>query len=84
MQLHQVKYLRTYIGQLYPVVFKCHSLRVLWCTAVKELSNSVCHLKHIRYLNLSEGNFKTLAGGTFACVGPTPPLWVKVKATFLW
>ncbi|XP_047148180.1 disease resistance protein RGA2-like [Vigna umbellata] len=60
MQLHQVKSLRTYIGQLYPVVFKCYSLRVLWCTAVKELSNSICHLKHLRYLNLSQGNFKTL------------------------
>lgn len=53
MQLHQVKSLRTYIGQLYPVVFKCYSLRVIWCTAVKELSNSICHLKHLRYLNLS-------------------------------
>ncbi|ESW05124.1 hypothetical protein PHAVU_011G154032 [Phaseolus vulgaris] len=60
MQLHQVKSLRTYIGQLYPVVFKCYSLRVLWCTAVKEVSNSICDLKHLRYLNLSQGNFKTL------------------------
>jgi len=60
MQLHQIKSLRTYIGQLYPVVFKCYTLRVLWCTAVKELSNSIHHLKHLRYLNLSQGNFKTL------------------------
>ncbi|KAK7342676.1 hypothetical protein VNO80_25636 [Phaseolus coccineus] len=60
MQLQQVKSLRTYIGQLYPVIFKCYSLRVLWCTAVKEVSNSISDLKHLRYLNLSQGNFKTL------------------------
>ncbi|KAG4403245.1 hypothetical protein GLYMA_01G065800v4 [Glycine max] len=76
IQMHQVKSLRTYILQplldirrtwplaytdeLSPHVLKCYSLRVLHCERRGKLSSSIGHLKHLRYLNLSRGGFKTL------------------------
>ncbi|XP_014512377.1 disease resistance protein RGA2-like isoform X1 [Vigna radiata var. radiata] len=62
-QLHQVKSLRTYLGknvQLSPDVVKCYSLRLLQFKPRKELLSAIGDLKHLRYLNLSHGNFQTL------------------------
>ncbi|KAK7380653.1 hypothetical protein VNO78_33168 [Psophocarpus tetragonolobus] len=59
IQLHQVKSLRTHIFELSPNVLKCYSLRVLDFQR-KNLSSSIGHLKHLRYLNLSGGIFTTL------------------------
>jgi len=39
---------------------KCHSLRVLQLRLRGELSPSIGDLKHLRYLNLSKSDFKTL------------------------
>ncbi|QCD90575.1 disease resistance protein RPM1 [Vigna unguiculata] len=64
-QLHQVKSLRTYVDsrttdELSYDVLRCYSLRVLHLSRWKELSSSIGDLKHLRYLNLSYGDFKTL------------------------
>ncbi|KAL9328097.1 hypothetical protein ACSQ67_003100 [Phaseolus vulgaris] len=63
--LHQVKSLRTYVDrrttdELSSDVLKCYSLRLLHLSRWKELSSSIGDLKHLRYLNLSYGDFKTL------------------------
>ncbi|KAK7359118.1 hypothetical protein VNO77_01064 [Canavalia gladiata] len=67
MQFHLVKSLKTcimpnydYADQLSPHILKCHSLRVLYMMRLEKLSSSIGHLKHLRYLNLSSGFFKTL------------------------
>ncbi|KAL2662131.1 hypothetical protein AAZX31_02G024500 [Glycine max] len=65
IQLHKVKYLRTYINwyntsQFCSHILKCHSLRVLWLGQREELSSSIGDLKHLRYLNLCGGHFVTL------------------------
>jgi len=64
-QLHQIKSLRTYVDsrttdELSTDVLKCYSLRLLHLSRWKELSSSIGNLKHLRYLNLSYGEFKTL------------------------
>ncbi|XP_027911687.1 disease resistance protein RGA2-like [Vigna unguiculata] len=64
-QLHQVKSLRTYVDsrttdELSYDVLRCYSLRVLHLSRWKELSSSIGDLKHLRYLNLSYGDFKSL------------------------
>jgi len=63
VELHEVKSLRTCIGEnveLSPGVLKCCSLRLLHLKVKEELSSAIGDLKHLRYLNLSRGNFKTL------------------------
>ncbi|KAK7367917.1 hypothetical protein VNO80_09937 [Phaseolus coccineus] len=65
-ELQKLKYLRIYLipnlssHQLSPNVLKCHSLRVLELRLKGELSPSIGDLKHLRYLNLSKSDFKTL------------------------
>jgi len=49
-----------YVDQLSPHVLKCYSLRVLDFERRKKLSSSIGSLKYLRYLNLSDGKFKTL------------------------
>ena len=46
--------------ELSPGVLKCCSLRLLHLRVEKELSCAIGDLKHLSYLNLSYGNFKTL------------------------
>ncbi|KAK7367928.1 hypothetical protein VNO80_09948 [Phaseolus coccineus] len=63
--LHKVKSLRTYLDrrttdELSSGVLKCYSLRLLHLSRWKELSSSIGDLKHLRYLNLSYGDFETL------------------------
>ncbi|KAK7334619.1 hypothetical protein VNO80_26379 [Phaseolus coccineus] len=66
IDLQQVKSLRTYLlpnqcsDQLFPKIFKFHSLRVLEFRLRGELSPSIGDLKHLRYLNLSKSDFKTI------------------------
>ncbi|XP_068498997.1 disease resistance protein RGA2-like [Phaseolus vulgaris] len=67
IDLQQVKSLRTYLipnqcsDQFFPkVLLKCHSLRVLEFRLRGELSPSIGDLKHLRYLNLSKSDFKTI------------------------
>ncbi|XP_061376562.1 putative disease resistance protein RGA1 [Gastrolobium bilobum] len=65
--LHKLKALKTYIerynyvdDQLPSQVLKCYSLRVLQSTGLSNLSASIGHLKHLRYLDISMGRFETL------------------------
>jgi len=64
IQLHDIKSLRTFLNRSLdsppPHVLKCYSLRVLDFQQVKVLPSSICHLKFLRYLNLFDGDFKTL------------------------
>jgi hypothetical protein len=69
IQLHHVQSLKTYMEcnfdvfeacQLSPQVLKCYSLRVLLSNRLNNLSSSIGHLKCLRYLDFSEGSFKTL------------------------
>jgi len=66
IDLQQVKSLRTYLipnqysDQLFPKVLKCHSLRVLEFRLKGELSPSIRDLKHLKCLNLSKSDFKTI------------------------
>ncbi|XP_050905593.1 putative disease resistance protein RGA4 [Lathyrus oleraceus] len=64
VQLHGIKLLRTFLMRQYnclpPQVLKCYSLRVLDLQRMIELPSLIFHLKHLRYLNLSYGQFKTL------------------------
>lgn len=60
--------LRTYLlppqryktGQLSPQVLKCYNLRVLQYEPTETLSSSISRLKHLRYLNVSGGDFVTI------------------------
>jgi len=64
--LQQIKSLRTYLipnqysDKLFSNVLKCQYLRVLQLRLKRELSPSIGDLKHLRYLNLSKSDFKTL------------------------
>ncbi|KAI4353299.1 hypothetical protein L6164_002258 [Bauhinia variegata] len=64
--LHQLQSLRTYMLIRYgyrvtaPELEKLRSLRALYFRGLKEVPSSINLLKHLRYLNLSEGAFKTL------------------------
>ncbi|XP_058776852.1 putative disease resistance protein RGA3 [Vicia villosa] len=64
LQLHGIKTLRTFLMRRYncspPQVLKCYSLRVLDLQDMKVLPSSICRLKYLRYLNLTNGEFKTL------------------------
>ncbi|KAK7252350.1 hypothetical protein RIF29_36221 [Crotalaria pallida] len=68
-QLYHAKSLKTCIFERFkshggeqfpPHVFRCYSLRVLQGSGLINLPPSIGNLKHLRYLNLSYGNFKTL------------------------
>ncbi|KAK2374620.1 putative disease resistance protein RGA3 [Trifolium repens] len=63
VRLANVKSLKTclkHVDQLSPHVLKCYSLRVLDLERRTRLSSSIGCLKYLRYLNLSDGKFKTL------------------------
>ncbi|XP_058775060.1 putative disease resistance protein RGA4 [Vicia villosa] len=64
VQLHGIKSLRTLLMHPYHCsasqVLKCYSLRVLDFERITELPSLIFRLKHLRYLNLSYGGFKTL------------------------
>ncbi|KAI9073423.1 hypothetical protein K1719_044608 [Acacia pycnantha] len=65
--LDLIKSLKTFImpmsdedNNFCDILMKCYSLRVLDVLYLKEVSATVGQLKHLRYLNLSCGSFKTL------------------------
>ncbi|XP_027361215.1 putative disease resistance protein RGA3 [Abrus precatorius] len=67
IMLHQLKSLKTcttvlydYDGQILVDVLKCYSLRVLEWKRLKHLSSSIGHLKYLRYLDISYGEFRAL------------------------
>ncbi|KAF7809252.1 putative disease resistance protein RGA3 [Senna tora] len=67
LNLHQFKSLKSYITPMNysdclppDILMKCYSLRVVDIMHLKEVSSSIGHLKHLRYLNLSHGRFETL------------------------
>ncbi|XP_045813824.1 putative disease resistance protein RGA3 [Trifolium pratense] len=67
IQLPNTKSLKTYISRvsidvdkLSPHLLEYYSLRVLDYMNREKLSSSIGHLRYLRYLNLSFGNFKTL------------------------
>ncbi|XP_058776890.1 putative disease resistance protein RGA3 [Vicia villosa] len=64
IQLHETISLKTLLISQYnylpPLVLTCYSLRVLDFQSMKELPSWIFRLKHVRYLNLSWGKFKTL------------------------
>ncbi|XP_028789552.1 putative disease resistance protein RGA3 [Neltuma alba] len=64
--LGQIKSLKTCINIMQKcdednnLLMRCHSLRALDMLSFKEVSSAIGQLKHLRYLNLSCGSFKTL------------------------
>lgn len=67
IRLPNTKSLKTFItseppgvDQFSPHVLECYSLRVLDYQRREKLSSSIGHLRYLRYLNLSDGLFKTL------------------------
>ncbi|XP_068498999.1 putative disease resistance protein RGA3 isoform X1 [Phaseolus vulgaris] len=66
IQSQKVKSVRAYLisnegsDELFPKILKCHSLRVLEFRLRGKLSPSIRDLKHLRYLNLSKSDFKTI------------------------
>ncbi|MED6139469.1 hypothetical protein PIB30_084137 [Stylosanthes scabra] len=67
IKLHQLRSLKSYLARIYygnhslpHDVLKCYSLRVLQYVFLNHLPASIGNLKHLRYLNISHGFFKTL------------------------
>ncbi|CAJ2647643.1 unnamed protein product [Trifolium pratense] len=65
-RLHSIKSLKTYVPPSgcchihLPHILKFYSLRALDFKYIKDVPSSISHLKYLRYLNLSWGDFETL------------------------